>query len=62
MRWMAAGTLLGCAGAYAASRYLQTLLLDVPELSMLSLAIAVTILIAFRLTAAWIPGRRAALV
>ncbi|MBK5294745.1 MAG: ABC transporter permease [Acidobacteriia bacterium] len=62
MRWIAAGTLLGCAGAYAASRYLQTLLLDVPGRSMLSLAIAVAILIAFGLTAAWIPGRRAALV
>jgi len=60
MRWIAAGTILGCAGAYAASRYLQTLLLDVPGRHPLSLAIAVAIVMAIGLTAAWLPGRRAA--
>jgi predicted permease len=59
-RWTAAGVVLGIAGSIAAARAIRTMLFGVDAHDPLSLAIAVAVLAAVALAAAWAPARRAA--
>jgi putative ABC transport system permease protein len=59
MRWTAAGILIGLLGSLAATRWLRSLLYQVPERDPWTLAITVAVLLAVALLAAWFPSRRA---
>jgi predicted permease len=59
MRWTAAGNLIGLLGSLAATRWLRSLLYQVPERDPSTLAITVTVLFVVALLAAWFPSRRA---
>jgi predicted permease len=61
-RWTAAGVVLGIAGSLAAARAIQTALFGVTPRDLPSLAVAVGVLAAVALVAAWAPARRAAAV
>jgi putative ABC transport system permease protein len=61
-RWTAAGVVLGIAGSLAAARAIQTMLFGVGTHDPLSLGIAIAVLAAVALIAAWSPARRAAAV
>lgn len=57
-----AGTLLGVAGAYALTRYVQSMLFGVERNDPLTIALAVAAMLAVSLAASWIPARRASKV
>ena len=59
MRWTAAGILIGLLGSLAATRWLRSLLYQVPARDPWTLAITVAVLLAVALLAAWFPSRRA---
>jgi putative ABC transport system permease protein len=59
MRWTAAGILIGLLGSLAATRWLRSMLYQVPEHDPWTLAITVAVLLAVALLAAWFPSRRA---
>jgi len=59
MRWTAAGNLIGLLGSLAATRWLRSLLYQVPERDPWTLAITVAVLFVVALLAAWFPSRRA---
>jgi len=59
MRWTAAGILIGLLGSVAATRWLRSLLYQVPERDPWTLAITVAVLLVVSLLAAWFPSRRA---
>ncbi len=58
-RWTAAGTVIGVAGALAASRYLETMLFGVTPRDPVTLAAVVMLLAAVAMCAALVPSRRA---
>jgi putative ABC transport system permease protein len=60
MALVAAGTLLGVAGALATSRLLRSLLFQVSPTDPLTLGAASALLLAVALLASWLPARRAA--
>ena len=59
MRWTTAGILIGLLGSLAATRWLRSLLYQVPERDPWTFAITVAILLVVALLAAWFPSRRA---
>ena len=59
MRWTAVGILIGLLGSLAATRWLRSLLYQVPARDPWTLAITVAVLLAVALLAAWFPSRRA---
>lgn len=59
LRIVAAGVLLGLAGAFAATRVLQTFLFGVTPTDPIAFTAVTAVLIAVGLTAAWLPARRA---
>jgi len=59
MRWTAAGILIGLLGSLAATRWLRSLLYQVPARDPWTLAITVAVLLAVALLAAWVPSCRA---
>jgi putative ABC transport system permease protein len=59
MRWTAAGSAIGLLGSLAATRWLRSLLYQVPERDPWTLAITVGVLFIVALLAAWFPSRRA---
>ena len=59
MRWTAAGILIGLLGSLATTRWLRSLLYQVPERDPWTLAITVAVLLVVALLAAWFPSRRA---
>src|SRR5262249_27707625 len=59
MRWPAAGILIGLLGSLAATRWLRSLLYQVPERDPWTFAITVAVLLVVALLAAWSPSRRA---
>jgi len=59
MRWTTAGILIGLLGSLAATRWLHSLLYQVPERDPWTLAITVAVLLIVALLAAWFPSRRA---
>ncbi|MFN7992776.1 MAG: ABC transporter permease [Bryobacteraceae bacterium] len=59
-RWCAAGAVLGAAGAWLATRVLQSMLFQVSAKDPWTLSAALALLLAVGLLAAWIPSRRAA--
>lgn len=59
MQWTTAGILIGLLGSFAATRWLRTLLYQVPERDPSTLAITVAVLLVVALLAAWFPSRRA---
>ena len=59
MRWTATGILIGLLGSLAATRWLRSLLYEVPERDPWTFAITVAILLVVALLAAWLPSRRA---
>ena len=61
-RWTTAGMLLGALGAWFATRLLASLLFEVEPHDPWLMSIAVGLLCAVALAAAWIPARRAARV
>ncbi len=61
-RWTLAGAVAGVAGSFVAHRWLKALLFQVPDQDLLALGIALALLLAAALVAAWIPSRRAARV
>jgi len=61
-RWTAAGAALGLLGAWFCTRLLQSLLFEVRAHDPLLLTMALLMLVAVALAAAWIPARRAAQV
>ena len=61
-RWTAAGAALGLLGAWFCTRLLQSLLFEVRAHDPLLLTMALLMLVAVALVAAWIPARRAARV
>jgi putative ABC transport system permease protein len=58
MRWTA-GSLIGLFGSLAATRWLRSLLYQVPERDPRTLAITLAVLFVVALLAAWFPARRA---
>jgi len=58
-RWTIAGTVLGVAGSWFASRLLESLLFEVKARDPWLLSGAVFLLIAVAMIAAWVPARRA---
>jgi hypothetical protein len=61
-RWLAAGTVLGLAGAAGAVRYLESQLFGTAPTAPVPLVAAVVLLGVAALAAAWVPARRAARV
>jgi putative ABC transport system permease protein len=61
-RWTAAGAALGVLGAWFCTRLLQSLLFEVRAHDPLLLTMALLMLLAVALVAAWIPARRASQV
>ena len=59
LRVVAAGVLLGLAGAFAVTRVLQTFLFEVKPTDPLAFTLVTLVLMAVGLTAAWLPARRA---
>jgi ABC-type antimicrobial peptide transport system permease subunit len=59
LRWTAAGVLIGLLGSLAATRWLRTLLYQVPERDPWTFAATVAALFIVGLLAAWFPSRRA---
>jgi putative ABC transport system permease protein len=59
MLWVLAGTAGGLAGAYAASRLLESLLYEVKATDPASFAIATALLVASAIAACYIPARHA---
>ena len=59
MRWTAVGILIGLLGSFAATRWLRSLLYQVPERDPWTFAITVALLLVVALLAAWFPSRRA---
>ena len=59
MRWTTAGILIGLLGSLAATRWLRSLLYQVPERDPWTLAITVAVLLVVAPLAAWFPSRRA---
>jgi len=59
MRWTAAGILFGLFGSVAATRWLRSLLYQVPERDPWTFAISVAVLLVVALLASWFPSRRA---
>jgi putative ABC transport system permease protein len=59
MLWVAAGTAAGLAGAYAATRLLESLLYEVKATDAASFAIATALLVSSAIAACYIPARRA---
>jgi putative ABC transport system permease protein len=59
-RWTAAGAAVGLLGSWFCARLLESLLFDVRAHDPLLLSLALLILLAVALLAAWIPARRAA--
>ncbi len=59
LRWTASGALLGLSGAWLCARLLESLLFEVRAHDPLLLALALFVLLAVALIAAWIPARRA---
>jgi ABC-type lipoprotein release transport system permease subunit len=57
-----AGSVIGLAGAFAATRALRTLLYDVQPSDPATFAVIVTVLIASVALASWIPARRASTI
>jgi putative ABC transport system permease protein len=55
---IAAGTLLGMVGAFALTRYVQSLLFEVESHDAMTHAAPVALMVAAALLAAWIPARR----
>ncbi|MBI3885479.1 MAG: ABC transporter permease [Opitutae bacterium] len=62
VRLLAAGTVLGVAGAWLAGRAMQTILFDVPALHPATLAATAAIMSTVALLACWLPARRASRV
>ena len=60
LRLLAAGTVLGLAGAWATGHALQTLLFRVPAVHVATLAITIAVMTTVSLTACLLPARRAA--
>jgi predicted permease len=60
LRLLAAGTMLGVAGAWISGRAMQSLLFDVPALHVETLAATTVIMSAVTLVACLLPSRRAA--
>jgi putative ABC transport system permease protein len=59
MLWVAVGTAAGLAGAYAATRLLESLLYEVKTTDAASFAVATALLVATSMAACYIPARRA---
>jgi putative ABC transport system permease protein len=59
IRWTVAGILIGLLGSVAATRWLRSLLYQVPERDPWTLAISVAVLLVVALLASWFPSRRA---
>ena len=59
LRLLAAGTVLGFAGAWLSGRAMQTLLYDVPALHVTTLTVTAAILSTVAFLACWLPARRA---
>ena len=59
-RLVAAGVLVGLAGAIATTRVMRSLLFDVSPTDPLTLGAVTVLLVAMGLAAAWMPARRAA--
>jgi len=59
IRWTAAGILIGLLGSLAATRWLRSLLYQVPERDPWTFAMTVVVLLVVALLAAWFPSRRA---
>jgi predicted permease len=62
LRLLAAGTVLGIAGAWMAGRAMRSILFDVPPMPLAIIASAMVIMTAVSLLASWIPAFRAARV
>jgi predicted permease len=59
-RWTLVGVVLGTAGSFFVTRFIQALLFEVPANDYLSLAVCVVALFAVAMLAASVPSRRAA--
>jgi ABC-type antimicrobial peptide transport system permease subunit len=59
IRWTAVGVLIGLFGSLAASRWLRSLLYQVPERDPWTLAITIAVLLVVAFLAVWFPSRRA---
>jgi putative ABC transport system permease protein len=56
---VAAGLALGIAGSYVVTRYLESLLVEIPRTDAITYAAVIATLAAIGLAAAWVPARRA---
>ena len=58
--WLTAlGVVIGCAGAWAATRFIRDQLFDTPQVDPLSYAATIVLLTAVAVLATWLPARRA---
>ncbi|MGD1097649.1 MAG: ABC transporter permease [Bryobacteraceae bacterium] len=62
MLWTLSGAALGLVGSFFAANMLRTLLFEMPDKDPWTFAVALPVLVAITLAAAWIPSRRAARV